>query len=130
MIDWLRGTDFWPSPEAWQDAILFLETSEDAPTPTMVMYGLRTCAALGILPRLAGILFGRPGGNIPLEQFDEYDAVIRKVVAEEEGLSDLPIITCMDFGHTDPIFVMPYGVEAEIDCEKQQFTITESAVVD
>lgn len=130
VIDWLRGTDFWPSPEAWQDAILFLETSEDAPTPTMVMYGLRTYAALGILPRLAGILFGRPGGNIPLEQFDEYDAVIRKVVAEEEGLSDLPIITCMDFGHTDPIFVMPYGVEAEIDCEKQQFTITESAVVD
>jgi muramoyltetrapeptide carboxypeptidase LdcA involved in peptidoglycan recycling len=30
--------------------------------------------------------------------------------SEEEGLTDLPIVTHMDFGHTDPMFVVPYGV--------------------
>jgi len=36
----------------------------------------------------------------------------------------------MDFGHTDPMFVLPYGVKAEINCETQQIRILESAVVD
>jgi muramoyltetrapeptide carboxypeptidase LdcA involved in peptidoglycan recycling len=85
---------------------------------------------MGILGRLSGILFARPGREMPLEQFEEYDQVLRQVVAGEEGLVDLPIITHMDFGHTDPIFVLPYGVQAEIDCDAQRFTILENAVVD
>ena len=130
VLDWLRGTEFWPKPNMWQDAILFLETSEDAPSPTMFKYSLRTYAALGIVERLSGILFGRPGGEIPREQFGEYDEVLRQVVAEEESLADLPIITRMDFGHTDPMFVLPYGVQAQINCGTQEFAIVESAVVD
>jgi len=34
----------------------------------------------------------------------------------------------MDFGHTDPFFVLPYGRRAEIDCDEQRFSIEESAV--
>lgn len=64
------------------------------------------------------------------EQFDEYDRVISQVIFEEEGLVDLPVITHMDFGHTDPMFVLPYGIQAEIDCDTQQFSIIESAVAE
>jgi muramoyltetrapeptide carboxypeptidase LdcA involved in peptidoglycan recycling len=130
VLDWLRGTRFWPEPDAWQGAILFLETSEEAPPPSAVLYGLRCYAALGILSKLSGILFARPGGQVPVDQFEEYDQVLRQVVAEEEGLVDLPIITHMDFGHTDPMFVLPYGVQAEIDCDAQQFAILENTVVE
>jgi muramoyltetrapeptide carboxypeptidase LdcA involved in peptidoglycan recycling len=130
VLDWLRGSDFWPDLEAWQGAILFLETAEDAPTPEVVKYGLRTYAALGILQQLSGILLGRPGGQIDPETFSEYDDVLCLVVAKEEGLVDLPIITRMDFGHTDPMFVLPYGVQAEINCDTEQFTILENAVID
>lgn len=130
VLDWLRGTDVWPSAEVWQDAILFLETSEEAPSPTVLLRILRAFAAMGILKGLSGILFGRPGGQVPPEQFDGYDEAILKVVAEEEGLSGLPIITGMDFGHTDPMFVLPYGVQAEINCDKRRFAILEGAVVD
>jgi muramoyltetrapeptide carboxypeptidase LdcA involved in peptidoglycan recycling len=131
VFDWLRGTDFFPSLEAWQDAILFLETSEEAPSPTLVCYGLRALAALGVLRRLSGILFGRPGGfDLPVEKFAEYDRVLMQVVSEEEGLTDLPIITHMDFGHTDPMFVLPYGLQAEIDCDACKFSILEGAVLD
>lgn len=70
------------------------------------------------------------GGAVPPEQFDAYDRAIRQVIDEEEGLRDLPVITQMDFGHTDPMFVLPYGVQAEIDCEAHVFTITERGVED
>ena len=130
VLDFLRGTDFWPESESWQDAILFLETSEEAPPPNVLKYALRSYAAMGILKKLSGILFGRPGGNIHPHKFKEYDEVLLNVISEEEGLADLPIITHMDFGHTDPMFVLPYGVKAEINCQAQQFHILENAVVD
>jgi muramoyltetrapeptide carboxypeptidase LdcA involved in peptidoglycan recycling len=130
VLDWLRGTDVWPALDMWEGAILFLETSEEAPPPSAVLRGLRAYAAMGVLRALSGILFARPGGQVPLAQFDEYDEAISQVVRQEEGLTDLPIITHMDFGHTDPMFVLPYGVEAEIDCDAQRFTILENAVVD
>ena len=128
VFDWLRGTPFWPEPEQWQDAILFLETSEEAPSPKAVIYGMRCLAAMGVLSRLAGILYARPGGMMPVERFAEYDEALQQVVVTEEGLTDLPIITQMDFGHTDPMFVLPYSVLAEIDCERGQLAIVESGV--
>jgi muramoyltetrapeptide carboxypeptidase LdcA involved in peptidoglycan recycling len=128
VLDWTRGTELFP--EDWQDAILFLETSEEAPPPELVSRTLRVFAAMGILSRLAGILFGRPGGNVPVEQFEDYDRAILQVVKEEQGLADMPIITHMDFGHTSPMFILPYGVQAEIDCENQKFSILENAVTD
>ena len=130
VLDFLRGTDFWPESAAWEKAILFLETSEDAPPPAALKYSLRSYAAMGILQKLSGILFARPGGDISPYQFKDYDAVLRQVITREEGLSELPILTHMDFGHTDPMFVLPYGVKAEIDCDAQVFAILENAVTD
>jgi muramoyltetrapeptide carboxypeptidase LdcA involved in peptidoglycan recycling len=128
VLDWARGTEIFPGQ--WQNAILFLETSEEAPPPCVLTRILRVFATMGILPQLSGILFGRPGGEISPETFADYDRAILQVVTEEQGLTDLPIITHMDFGHTAPMFVLPYGAQAEIDCEQQTFVITENAVTD
>ena len=130
VLEFLRGTDLWPGEDAWRDAILFLETSEEAPSPTTLLRTLRVYAAMGVLGNLSGILFAKPGGGIPVGRFDEYEEAILRVVVGEQGLTDLPIVTRMDFGHTDPMFVLPYGVEAEIDCEGERFSIVEGAVVD
>lgn len=130
VLDWLRGNDYWPAADVWENGILFLETSEDAPSPDVVKYTLRAFAAIGALDKLSGILLGRPGGPVPPETFEEYDRVLLDVVSEEAGRPDLPIITGMDFGHTDPMCVLPYGVQAKIDCDKQRFEIVENAVVD
>jgi len=128
VLDWTRGTEIFP--EDWQNAILFLETSEEAPPPVMVTRTLRVFAAMGILQQLSGILFGRPGGTISPETFPDYDRAILQVVNDELGLTDLPVITHMDFGHTTPIFVLPYGVQAEIDPQGETFSIIENAVMD
>jgi muramoyltetrapeptide carboxypeptidase LdcA involved in peptidoglycan recycling len=130
VLDWLRGTDIWPPLEDWSDAILFLETSEDAPPASALGYFLRCLVAMGVLGRLAGILLARPGGDIPPRQFEDYGRVLREVVYEEQGLGELPIVTHMDFGHTDPVFVLPYGALAEINCERQEFAILEGTVTE
>jgi muramoyltetrapeptide carboxypeptidase LdcA involved in peptidoglycan recycling len=129
VLDWLRGTPVWPDSEAWKGAMLFIETSEEAPPPVEVLRPLRSFAAMGIMQDLSGILFGRPGGETPIESFHEYEEAIVKA-AEEAGRTDLPIVTNMDFGHTDPVFLLPYGIEGEIDCEAQRFSIIGNATRD
>jgi len=130
VLDWLRGTDLWPTSDEWQGAILFLETSEEAPSPTMFLRGLRSLAAMGILQQIHGLIFGRPGGDISPQIFEQYDAAILQVVRDELGMSNLPIVTNIDFSHTDPMFVLPYGIQAEINCERQAFSFLENAVLE
>jgi muramoyltetrapeptide carboxypeptidase LdcA involved in peptidoglycan recycling len=129
VLEWAKGTRLWPSLDAWHGAIFFFETGEDAPPPEFVKGVLRNYGALGILDVLAGMLVGRPGGPLlSVADFDDYDAVIRKVVIDEYGRGDLPIVTRMDFGHTDPMLVLPYGAVLTIDCDVQRLSIDEPAV--
>lgn len=130
ILDWLRGTPVWPEREAFDGAMLFIETSEEAPPPSAVARMLRNFGAMGILDRLSAILMGRPGGQVPPDKFQAYDDAVLQVVSEELGLTELPIVTRMDFGHTDPMFVLPYGVTASLDCDARTFSIDENAVTD
>ncbi len=126
-VDWLRGTPIWPEPPVWRNSILFLETSEDRPTPTSVTYMLRALGATGALSETRGILYGRPHDDEEAS-FQAYDDALLLVLGEL-GLSSLPAITRMDFGHTDPKFILPLGIEAEIDCDRQQIGFLESPTI-
>ena len=125
MIDWLRGTPVWPDLSQWRDSILFLETSEDRPSPTQVTYMLRSIAATGALNEVRAILYGRPYGDET--SFDAYDDVLLNVLAEK--CLSIPVVTRMDFGHTDPKFTIPLGVQAEVDCDAQQIRLIEPPTV-
>jgi muramoyltetrapeptide carboxypeptidase LdcA involved in peptidoglycan recycling len=50
-------------------------------------------------------------------------------VLAELRLGSLPLVTRMDFGHTDPKFIVPYGVEAEINCDAQHIRLLESPTI-
>ena len=127
-MEWLKGTPVWPPLEAWAGAVLFIETSEQAPAAKDVKRWLRNYGAQGILERLTAILVGRPGGHqLSVADHQQYHDAVLEVVRDELGLA-IPIIAGMDFGHTDPFFVLPYGVNAEIDCDARKFSIVESAV--
>jgi muramoyltetrapeptide carboxypeptidase LdcA involved in peptidoglycan recycling len=122
VMDWLRGTPLWPDPAQWRISILFFETSEERPSFTLVTYMLRSMAATGALFDVRAILYGRPYGDEM--SFEAYDDVLLSVLAEQ-GLTSIPVITRMDFGHTDPKFTLPIGVAAEIDCDAQQIRLLE-----
>jgi muramoyltetrapeptide carboxypeptidase LdcA involved in peptidoglycan recycling len=126
VVDWLRGTMVWPEPAEWRNSILFLETSEDQPSPTLVTYMLRSLAATGALNEVRGILYGRPYGDET--SFQAYDDALLRVLAEL-GLTSLPVITRMDFGHTDPKLTLPIRVAAEIDCDVRQIRLLESPTI-
>ena len=129
VLEFLKGTSLWPKdPSIWDGKILFLETSEDAPSPKMVKWWLRNYAAQGIFKRVNAVLYGRPGGAIDPKKFPDYDKVVLQVIRDEEHLSDLPIVTGMDFGHTEPFITLPIGVEAKLDCQNCSFAILEPAV--
>jgi muramoyltetrapeptide carboxypeptidase LdcA involved in peptidoglycan recycling len=130
VLAWLRGTQVWPKAEVFDGAILFIETSEEGIPPRLVARELRSLAAMGILHRLSGLIVGRPGGDVPVQKFGEYDQAVLQIVHDEAGLSELAVVTQMDFGHTDPMFVLPYGVAARIDPTAQIFEILEAGVID
>lgn len=121
------GTSLWPKAEDFKEAILFLETSEEAPPPDDVKRILRNLGVQGVLENLAGILIGRPGGNV--QQLDQYDRAIQSTLSEEFGLTKIPILAQMDFGHTDPMCVLPYGIMAQIDCTTKKLTLHEPACI-
>jgi muramoyltetrapeptide carboxypeptidase LdcA involved in peptidoglycan recycling len=85
---------------------------------------LRALAATGALGEIRGMLFGRPYGDAA--NFEKYDNAVLQVLAEL-NLGGLPLITRMDFGHTDPKFIVPYRAEAEINCDAQSIRLLEAA---
>lgn len=123
VLSMINGTSVWPSLENWQDAILFVENSEEAMPAGTFLYTLRNFAAQGIFGQINGILFSRPH-NVAIEDFKKYDDMLLKVCAEFD-CTHLPIVTRMDFGHTDPIFTIPFGAKATIDPVNKRFSIDE-----
>lgn len=126
VLEMIKGTKIWPEEDMWNDAILFLETSEDIPSPTYLEYWLINYGSQGILQKVNGIIFGKPYDN---KYYEEYKNVITKVIRDELNLRDLAIMYNMSFGHTDPMMIIPYGALAEIDCRNKKFSILESGVL-
>lgn len=128
VLDWFRGSQWWPHLDG---AVLLLETSEEAPPPEAVTRFLRTLALTGELRSLAGLVVARPGGpDLDDEERLAYDHAVLRAVRVEQGLDELPIVTGVDFGHTDPMWTVPQGVELLVDAEAQVLRFLEPAVVE
>jgi muramoyltetrapeptide carboxypeptidase LdcA involved in peptidoglycan recycling len=127
VLEFLKGSRYWPADQWWDDRILFLETSEEVPTVSQVRYWLFNYGVQGVFDRLSGLLVARARGYTD-EQSAELDEVIRTVVVDEFGATDVAIVTNLDFGHTDPQWVLPLGVLAEIHPEAGTFRLVEPAV--
>ena len=126
-LEGLKGTRFWPEPAFWEDRILFLETSEDKPGPETVGSWLRNYGVQGVFDRVAAVLIGRARGYSDAEKA-ELDEMVLRVVAREFGAENLPIVTNLDFGHTDPQWILPLGIRAEVDTDARTFRLLEPAV--
>lgn len=116
----LRGTPYWPDLEG---AILFIETSEERPSPAWVDGVLQDYENMGVFAALHGLLVGRPMGYS-----EEEKEHLRAIVLERTARYRFPIVSDMDFGHTAPQMTLPIGCQALIDAENHLFSITEAAV--
>lgn len=120
------GTEIWPTLDQWRGAIMFIETSEDKPSPDFIRWTLRNLAAQGILAALSAIIVGKPQDEV---YYEEYKRAILDVVSHEEHLYELPVMYNLNFGHASPIGVLPIGIMAELDCGAKTLTLLESAAV-
>lgn len=126
VLEMLKGTRWWPEPELWQGAVIFLETSEDKPPPSQVEYWLRNYATQGILEHAAALLMARPRGYSDAMKAQLWQA-IKKVLAEI-GREDMPVIADLDIGHTSPMMTLPLGCRVAVDAREKQLELLEPAV--
>ncbi len=124
VLDWIRGTRAWPSEEEWTGRLLMIEPSEEKPGPEQVARILRSFGALGVFDRVSGVLVGRARDHDAAETA-AFESSILSVVAGELGRTSLPIVANLPFGHTDPQWVLPLGVRAELDLDARALTLLE-----
>lgn len=125
VVEFLKGTPFWPPPGFFNHTILFFETSEEKPPPARVGYMLRNYGVAGILGRVSAILFGRPKDYTAAES-QQLNELVATIVSREFGRPDMPIVMNVDFGHTDPKLLMPLGGRVRVDPVARTISLVES----
>ncbi|MEJ7677213.1 MAG: S66 peptidase family protein [Segetibacter sp.] len=80
VLEFVKGTGFWLSSTEWQDAIMFLETSEEMMKPVYFRRILRNYAAQGIFQKINGLIVARPYEN---KFTDDYNGILLEVIRDE-----------------------------------------------
>jgi len=118
---YINGTSIWPSVDEWKDKIMFIETSDSDMTPSHLAEVLRGLAAQGIFDVVKAIMVGKPYVK---DKYEPYKEMIAKVF-KYEVKREVPIIYNVNFGHAEPIGIIPLGLECEIDFDSKRITILE-----
>jgi len=66
----------------------------------------------GIFEVLSGVLVGKPQDEVYYEEY-------KKILIEEIGDKDLSVVYNINIGHATPRCIIPFGVEAEVNVDKQ-----------
>jgi muramoyltetrapeptide carboxypeptidase LdcA involved in peptidoglycan recycling len=111
--------------------VLFLETSEDMPGATQVYWMLRNLGERGLLERFSAVLWARPKAwslDNQLSSADSARYVADQYAAVGRALAEYNpkalLVTGLDFGHTDPQVVLPYGGNVDLDPASRRITVT------
>ncbi len=101
-----------PSAEEWKGRIILLESSEEKPSPEVYRKSLEYLKEAGVFGAVSGVLAGKPMDEAYM---DEYRQLLTEVIDNPE----LPIVYNVNVGHSTPRCIVPFGVEAVVDAEKQ-----------
>lgn len=101
-----------PDPEDWKGRILLLETSEEKPSPDKYRNALEHLKQTGIFEAVSGLLVGKPMDETYAQ---EYRLLLTQVIDRP----DLPIVFNLNVGHSLPRCIIPFGINAVVDADKQ-----------
>lgn len=125
VVEFLKGTRYWPPIGFFDDVVLFFETSEEKPSPDRVGYMLRNYGVAGILKRVRGMVFGR-AKDYSDEETKRLHELVKRIVSEEWDRPDLPILMDVNVGHTDPKLIFPVGGRVRLVPERRSITLLET----
>lgn len=117
----LNKYPIFPSKDEWKDKILFFETSEKEMTPEEFKFVLNILKEEGVFDLISGLIVGKPHDE---KYYSEYCDIIK----EELKSYNFPVLANLNFGHSFPRMVLPYGADAEIDADNKTLTILNSAI--
>lgn len=120
----LKATDVFPNKDAFDGAILFVESAEVHAPPWLMEDYVRAFGSMGIFDRINGVIIGRPHDDM---YYEEYKDVWTKML-KEWNQEDMPVFYNVNFGHTEPTCIIPYGAQAELDVDNKTFSIIDNAV--
>ena len=107
-----RKYRLFPEAQDWKGRILLLESSEEKPTPDRYRQALEYLRDAGVFGAVSGVLAGKPMDETYAEEY-------RQLLKEAAGRPDLPIVFNVNTGHAMPRCIIPFGVEAAVDAERQ-----------
>lgn len=105
--------ELFPSKKDWEGKILLLETSEEKMLPDKLKKVLLKLKETGIFEVVHGVLVGKPMDEAYYEEYKE-------ILIETIDNPTLPIVYNVNIGHALPRCIIPFGVEATVDVEKQK----------
>ena len=110
-----------PSNDQWKGKIFFFETSEEKPSPDRLAHMLQTLEQTGMFQNISGILIGKPQNET---YYNEY----RELYSKLASFYQIPTIYNLNFGHSYPRTILPYGAKVDIDFSNQNISLLEEIV--
>ncbi len=101
-----------PALEDWRDRILLLESSEEKMPPEKYRRALEYFKEKGVFDVVSGVLAGKPMDETYVEEYKQH-------LIDVIGDPRLPVVCNINIGHAEPRCIIPFGVEAVVDAEKQ-----------
>ena len=107
-----------PALEDWKGRILLLESSEEKMPPEKYRRALEYFKEKGIFDVVSGVLAGKPMDETYVEEYKRH-------LIDVIGDPRLPVVCNINIGHAEPRCIIPFGVEAVVDVEKQVIRFAE-----
>jgi muramoyltetrapeptide carboxypeptidase len=116
----LSGTEYWPN---LRGKILFVEEDESESTKTLdrIFTHLRQ---MGVYEQIAGMVVGRFHQKVGLKPQDSIEMILEDALRSYK----FPVITGVDFGHTDPLITFPLGIKCRMDTAKLEIAFLEAGI--
>lgn len=104
--------ELFPKTEDWAGKILLLESSEEKMPPQKYRKAVEALKETGIFDVLSGVLVGKPMDEAYAREYEE-------ILVDVIDRAELPIVCNLNIGHAQPRCIIPLGVPAAVDAERQ-----------
>ena len=132
ILSWLAMADMEiGAPDDYDGCVFMIETSEEMPSADEVYRILRSLGERGLLRQFPAVVVGRAKAwsfarQLEGEAKETYRREQREAVIQVFGeyASRALVVFDVDFGHTEPQFVMPFGGRIRVDGPRHRITVT------
>ena len=111
-VELCQKYQLFPKLDDWKDKILLIETAEGSSAPDEYKKMIEALKKTGIFDVLSGVIVGKPIDNIYAEEY-------KQILIEVIDNPNLPIVFNINVGHATPRAIIPFGVEATVDTDRQ-----------